>query len=135
MLFAKRFLVVLGLALVGCEIDDPCDANQREEHGVCMSTLSDAGADGSPDGGDGDAGDAGCLDDPHAYFDDPCTRHDSPTDCPCSAYICVAEQMDQEGYCSRLGCLDDETICPSGWDCLDVEAFDPRAVGGLCFRP
>lgn len=133
MLLAKRFLVVLGLALVGCEIDDPCDANYREEHGVCIPILSDAGADGSPDGGDVDAGDdAGCPDDPYAFFGEACTRQDEPTDCPCSDYVCGALNPGEDGFCTRLGCLDDETICPPEWTCFDASAYDPRATSGVC---
>jgi hypothetical protein len=47
------------------------------------------------------------------------------TDCPCGADYCALMPGQTAGYCTRTGCKEDASVCPSGWSCFDLSLFSP----------
>ena len=126
--------VVLGV--VGCDLSNHCDPGQIYEGLTCID-VPEAGTDApggdvgaEVDGDDGGAGGDGATSCP-AYqgFGDTCTV---VSQCSCGLDSC--NTFMSANYCTRSHCLADPTICPPGWTCLDVSAFDP-ATGSACLRP
>jgi len=113
--------LLVARAASGCTPDDPCDPDQIYERGLCLPAPEpDAGP--PPDAG------------PYRGFGDACMDPEDPVECVHAADVCVPIPG-MTPFCSALGCLDDPAVCPPGWDCVDVEMFDPRAVGGVCLPP
>jgi hypothetical protein len=64
-------------------------------------------------------------------FGGPCTdvaACGAPTD------YCLVRPGQSTGYCTRKGCNDDASVCPSGWSCFDLAQFDP-ASPAVCLKP
>ena len=61
----------------------------------------------------------------------PCTDVD---DCNAPTDYCAARPGQTAGYCTRQGCKDDPSVCPSGWTCFDLSRFEPGAPA-ICAKP
>jgi hypothetical protein len=114
-------LAALLLAAIAAGCGDPCDADQRYDHGLC---YSDSTEQPGPD-----AGDAGGED--IAHFGDGCTE---TSQCAAPTDHCAVRPPEEIGYCTRTGCVDDASVCPEGWTCLDLSQFDP-AQPSICQQP
>jgi len=62
-----------------------------------------------------------------AGFGDECIpdENSGSPDCPDSAPFCAAQPGSPVGTCTIQGCLEDPSVCPPTWGCLDLSAFDP----------
>lgn len=119
-------LVLVWLAVGGCDPDDPCPKGWNAVRGACVdpNARADAGTDASEDAGVCDP------DDPYSGFGDPCEEQE---DCTCAASDCNTNL----GECSRTNCLDDPSICPPDWTCFDLRPFPevPADVTSICWPP
>jgi hypothetical protein len=128
-----RLLQYLALCLIanGCADSAQCDDDQVLENDVCVAApMSD---------GDGDAAmpDATLTDAAGADADnwgDPCSDTVDHSECTGPADFCSVSPGDTEGYCSAIGCADDEGICPDGWGCLDLSIF-AEGLPSVCTEP
>jgi hypothetical protein len=129
------FSVVVALALpggLGCDVSQHCDPGQIYMHYACYDPPQ-GGADGGIDsdvdvvGNDGNDAAGACAQ--YEGFGATCTV---VSQCPCGLDSC--NTFMGANYCTRTHCLADPTICPPGWTCLDVSAFDP-ATGSACVHP
>ncbi len=115
---------IWSIVLSGC--GDECDAGWQIRNHECVRVAgADAGDAGSPEVGTqddaaGDGGDGGGL----------CTASQmgvacwQTEECTCDTDLCAA-QPGTQGFCTRTGCLQDASVCPSGWTCLDLSGMDP----------
>ena len=55
-------------------------------------------------------------------FGASCTRD---ADCSCAASYCALAPGAREGYCTKTGCKEDASLCPSGYACFDLSRFAP----------
>jgi hypothetical protein len=122
--------IACALGAWGCDLSQHCDPGQLYKDNACFD-VRDAGA-GDPDGSSadvagGDDGAASCS----AYkgFGDACTV---VSQCSCGLDSC--NTFMNSNYCTHSHCLANPSICPAGWTCMDVSAFDP-ATGSICLRP
>lgn len=104
-------------------------ANCIFTYGQVAAPVPAPGAGGTPSGGacslpGGDA----------AGFGATCTDGATSTDCPCEASYCAVQPGQTAGYCTRTGCKEDASICPSGWSCLDLSVFLPGQPS-ICRKP
>lgn len=128
---------MLVCALHGCADGADCGEGMVLETGSCF-----------PDGtgsGDGDDDDAGTGTDaatdtptpgrPSADdgFGDVCSDDVDHSDCTGAADYCGI-MSGTEGTCTTTGCAEDETVCPEGWGCFDLSAFDPT-LPSICTAP
>ncbi len=65
-------------------------------------------------------GDAGACSLPNEGFGNACKVD---ADCPCGANYCALMPGQTSGYCTKTGCKQDPSVCPSGWSCFDLSAF------------
>ena len=118
------------LPVLGCDVSTHCDPGQIYAGFACYD-VPDAGAGGADAGAVSD----GALDDssntcaPQQGFGASCT---TLSQCTCGLDQC--NTFMSANYCTHTHCLADPSICPTGWTCFDVTAFDP-ATGSLCMRP
>jgi hypothetical protein len=115
-------LTVLVPLFTGCE-DDCGSGYVRSDH-LCRAAADgggEAGAAGTP------AGAANCD---VSTFAQTCLTHD---ECECDADFC-AGFPGEEGVCTRTGCDEDESVCPSDWGCLNLASFDPT-LPTICTPP
>lgn len=61
----------------------------------------------------------------------PCTDGTTHSDCGCDATYCAVQPGTTEGMCTRTGCTEDPSLCPEGYGCLDLSAFQP-GLPSLC---
>jgi hypothetical protein len=114
----------------GCE--DQCDPGWEIKNHECVrsaaaadgasadagATGADAADDGTQEDAGGDGGDAGSQ----------CTTSQlgvacrETTECTCDTSFCAANPG-TVGFCTRTGCLQDASVCPSGWSCMDLASF------------
>lgn len=117
----------VGLSL-GCYLDDPCDEGQvfEEEVFACAPAPMDAGTStASPDAGSMDAGQVVIC---ASNFGSDCR---SSSQCGCRSDYCVIAPLEKVGFCSATHCLSDPTLCPDGFECLNVTAVAP-ALESIC---
>jgi hypothetical protein len=113
--------------LTGCE--DQCDPGWEIKNHECVrSAVADAsadagatGADAADDGTQEDAGDDGdaasqCT---ASQLGVTCMQN---SECTCDTSFCAA-QPGMVGFCTRTGCLQDASVCPTGWSCMDLASF------------
>ena len=138
----KGVTLWIGFVLVGlaCDISQHCDANQTYANHACYDVPQGGmggvgGAIGSGPGGSQGAGAGGSGGD---ALKGSCTMHEGfgvictmVSDCSCGLDSC---NTFMGNYCTHTHCLADPSICPGGWTCLDVTAFDPT-MGSVCVRP
>ena len=134
----KNAIQFLGMLLLGCSVD-PCLSNQRtDDLGFCVVAAA-AGSGGSGgmvlpgSGGAGDAGEAGsasaCVD--PSELGDTCT---SAADCHCDVNYCGIQPGETSGACTRTGCVEDPSVCPEDWSCMDLKVFNP-SLPSICVPP
>lgn len=129
---APLWLGLITLSALACDPSDPCDPGYYELHGACYPTPEeepDAGGDAGPIEDDDAGSDAEPPpSDPHEGFGDAC---EDESDCP-EALICGGEMLP---YCTQVNCMDDPSICPSTWTCLDTTGLSPDPnVTSICLR-
>jgi hypothetical protein len=111
----------------GCDLSKHCDPGQVYRDYDCFD-VPEAGTDdaAASDGGD-DAEASSCS----AYqgFGAACS---AASQCSCGLDSC--DTQPGANYCTHSHCLADPSICPPGWTCFDLSAFDP-ATGSACLRP
>lgn len=127
-----RLLTLIACAAtLSCAPEFPCDPGQRYLHRVCVDGVDLAGGgggDASAPGDGGAAGDGGACADPFAGFGQHCT---SVADCPCGLDFCL--NYGNYNFCTRTGCLGNESICPGGWFCIDTALYQPGGPA-ICFQ-
>ncbi|HEY6878795.1 MAG TPA: hypothetical protein VI299_12285, partial [Polyangiales bacterium] len=79
----------------------------------------DAGAP-SPDASTPAATDGGTCTLPNDGFGATCKVD---ADCPCAANYCALMPGQKTGTCTKTGCKDDPSLCPSGYRCFDLSVF------------
>lgn len=122
----RRWL--LGLLWIGaCELSDPCDPGQYEEHGLCRALP----VDGIDAGQDDDAGElADANTDPFAGFGTECTLQ---SECADFGLVCGESFLP---YCTRTNCLGVAQACPPSWTCLNTGGAGPDpSVTSVCIQP
>lgn len=121
----------------GCSVT-PCDDNQTtDRNGFCV-VGSTGGASGSPSTSPGGSDDAGAAGDPGSLscaqasaFGDACATN---ADCHCEVDFCAVNPGASAGVCTRTGCLEDPSICPGAWKCLDLAVFSSD-LPAICVPP
>ena len=58
----------------------------------------------------------------------PCADGTTHSDCGCDATYCAVQPGATEGMCTRTGCVEDPSLCPEGYSCLDLSAFQPGSL-------
>jgi hypothetical protein len=131
MMTRSTLLVLASVALAAgaCDPTDPCDPGQAFSNGVCVSLIDAAppAPDAAPASDDASPAADACTDD----LGSTCTSDD---DCGCVSRYCAIQPGDPDGYCTRTGCLDDPSVCPEGWGCLDLSMFFP-GLPSICTMP
>jgi hypothetical protein len=118
-------------ATLGCS--DECGEGYHLENHLCAADASD-GAGGAPDGSGGSgaagSGEAGAAGEPAC---DPTFGEDCVTssECSCDATFC-AGYPGEVGICTRTGCVEDPSVCPPDWGCMDLVAF---GLPSICTPP
>ncbi len=123
-------LVVVGAVFLGCH--DQCDPGYTLENYLCVAIPDDTasgGAAGSDDAGGGEPGTGPASCEPSTFGAD-CT---SSADCTCDSSFCAAYPGDV-GFCTRTGCLEDPSVCPTGYGCFDISALQPGQPS-ICTPP
>jgi hypothetical protein len=126
----SRFAGLTLVFFLGCSVDQPCDPGQQSnEQGFCASTMA---AGGAAAGGSGDAGAAGgaVCEDP-SNFGDQCAQS---SECNCKVDYCALQPGATTGVCTRTGCVEDGSVCPETWQCLDLSAFG-AGLPSICVPP
>jgi hypothetical protein len=112
--------LVIGLAGAGC-LSEPCDAGQTYRQGLCypgVDAQPAEGADAGPDAAAGGGSDAAA--DPFAHYGDPCAELG---ECAAPTDFCAVRPGQSIGFCTHTGCVEDSSVCPATWTCLDLSAF------------
>jgi hypothetical protein len=120
-------IVVTLLAAVGVVggCGDECGPGyERWEH-LCRAVAEEGGG-----GGDATAGAAGSMACEASTFAQTCLGAE---DCECDADFC-AGYPGEEGICTRTGCGDGPSVCPSDWNCTDLSPFGPD-LPTICTPP
>lgn len=115
----KLAIVLLLLATAACFPEGDCDRDQIPQGGICLAGVPGAtGADAAPpvDGSPPVDGDPGAV----STFGAVCTTIDQ---CGADTDVCAVIPGNAEGFCSRSGCAQDATLCPTGWVCFDASAY------------
>jgi hypothetical protein len=115
----------------GCANTATCDPDAELRNGLCLprgskakaKTPANISADGGVVQSDG-GGDLTCG--PGApetgSFGTDCTTNG---DCGCPAPVCAIQDGQAKGFCTQMGCGDDPSLCPSGWNCFDASVLNP----------
>lgn len=90
--------------------------------GIAAGVAGAAGAAGSPAGG-GSSGSG-------APFGAPCADH---AECTGETDYC-SEPPGEPRFCTRSGCVDDPSLCPDDWTCMDLSIFAP-GLPSICEPP
>ena len=105
---------IWSMLLSGCS--DECDPGWEIKNHECVRVAAaDAGGDAAGDGGDAASQ---CT---MSQLGVTCWQTE---ECTCDTDLCAA-QPGMQGFCTRTGCLQDATVCPSGWTCMDLSSMDP----------
>jgi hypothetical protein len=67
-------------------------------------------------------------------FGTVCRDGTDHVDCCDPAPYCAVQPAQSEGYCTLTGCLDDASICPSDWGCMDLSVF-AEGLPAICTAP
>ena len=114
-------LASLPVSLAGC--GERCDPGYHLEHHICyVDAVGDAGAAGA-------AGAPSCDDPSVTTFGAVCM---ADADCVCDSDFCAA-YPGQAGTCTRTGCDQDPSVCPSGYSCMDLSSFG-AGLPAICVK-
>lgn len=108
------------VALAACDDHEACDPGQQYRAGICYQDM-DAAPEAAADAG-GEAA---------AEFGDPCVE---TSECGGPTDYCAIRPGEPVGYCTRVGCIEEPSICPQDWDCLDLSVFSPE-LPAICSAP
>lgn len=128
-------LLCIGLYLVGCEAEEPCDKDQSYSEGTC-SPKSTATPDAGSTPADKDSGsemytgDGKCMEDEAAVLGHDC-KDDSG--CNCAAAYCAIMPGAAMGYCT-VHCHPTAMDCPSGYRCFDLSAVGVQGIEPFCIK-
>jgi hypothetical protein len=86
------------------------------------TTPVDSGAQSGSGSGSGSGATCTLAGGDAAGFGAPCKL---PADCTCEADYCALMPGQATGYCTKQGCKQDASLCPSGWSCFDLSLFSP----------
>jgi hypothetical protein len=112
-------VVTLLVASLGGACEDDCGPGYERAQHLCR-VIHEDGTGG--EGGFGETlGAAGTRACEMSTFAQICLTAD---DCACDADFC-AGYPGEEGICTRTGCDEDPSVCPSDWNCTDLSAFGP----------
>jgi len=126
--------IALVLGALGCDVSTHCDPGQVYMGYSCFDVVPEAGAGGSGGGADDGGGNDGSRDGstttcaPFEGFAATCT---ATSQCACGLDSC---DTFTGNYCTHTHCLAGTSICPLGWTCTDISAFDP-VTASFCARP
>ena len=123
-------LLALTLAATACDSSD-CDPGQTYRDGLCYPDPDAGPAEGSADAGSPDAAAADAAVDAFAHYGDAC---EETAGCEAPSNYCAMQPGEAVGYCTHTGCVEDETVCPGDWSCLDLSVFDPT-LPSICTPP
>ncbi len=114
-------LSVLFAALAGCS-DVECDPGQINNGEFCKTppAMPDPMAEGGAPSNE-----------PATGFGMTCS---DTSECPSPTDWCAIQPSATSGSCTRKGCLEDTTICPADWGCMDLSVFSP-ALPSICTPP
>ena len=124
----KGILLLAALAmgiLAACDPSTHCDPGQIFRDNACYDPppapviQPDASA-----ASDAESGALTCA--PYEGFGESCTAN---SQCRCGLDSC---NTFTGNYCTHTGCLQDPSICPTTWTCLDLTAM---GLGSACARP
>ena len=119
--------------LSACLPDDVCDKGFSEKSGLCFADQSASTKDSSvstdEDSGSSNDTDASSTAAPdYSHFGDACTTN---AECKEPAPACLGPL----GYCSRTQCMDDPSVCPPDFECMDISAASPDpSVTHICLK-
>jgi len=113
---AASILSLVALVCGSCGNYESCDKNQMLWMNICIPLP---GADGGPQ--DGPEHEAASCAGAAAGFGITCMR---TQDCTCGTNVCVVMPGATTGYCSKVGCLADPQVCPTGYMCFDARPFN-----------
>jgi hypothetical protein len=131
----RTFLLALCFA-TGCDIE-PCDPGQTKVWGAsCFPDMPPPppGGGGAPNGEAGGAnvaGEGGADCSPSSQFGDACA---DSSECLCATDYCAIQPGADTGSCTRSGCVEDPSVCPSDFECVDLSALDP-SLPSICVPP
>ena len=120
------------LMTIACEDDDPCDPGQVYQDGVCLGAQYTSSGTSGAAGASGDASTAGSAGAPSVgEFGTVCTDAEG---CAEPAPYCAIQLGQTEGFCTMTGCIEQPTVCPGGWDCVDLSVFR-EDLPAICYPP
>lgn len=121
-------LAVASASSLSLACSDECSEGYHLANHLCAADAGAAGAGGAPDGGGnqeaGAAGETTC----EPTFGEDCL---TSADCSCDATFC-AGYPGEVGTCTRTGCTEDPSLCPSDWGCMDLSVY---ALPSICTPP
>jgi len=145
--------MVLPLALLACEADEPCDKDEMHVQGACVADdAPSAGSSGKGSAGKGggsgsraDSGMAGkdagttdsekdsgtaaeCTEDRDDILGSDCQVDG---DCNCAAPYCAKMPGQAKGVCTVF-CEPDPDDCPEGYRCFDLSAIGVAGYEPFC---
>lgn len=110
--------LIVAAVLSGCVgQDSKCDPGQDLSNGVCFTPDAPASTV-----------DADLR---FAHFGDVCADE---TACVAPTTFCVILPGEATGYCTATGCLEDATVCPVDWGCVDLSVYGP-GLPSICGMP
>jgi hypothetical protein len=134
MTILRPLLLGAGLGLLSFACHDTCPTGYVLSQNACVLEAHEVF--NTPDSGDAgptiDAGnpDSGatpaCTD---STFGKVCLTSEN---CGCDTGTCTGINGAQ-GFCTHLGCLQDASVCPAGWSCMDASVY--QAGVSLCIPP
>jgi hypothetical protein len=128
--------MLVSFFLAGCHID-PCDPGQVKVQGAsCVPAVPPPGSgDGGPSGEAGEdpkaSRNAATNCSLSSQFGDACA---DSTDCRCLTNHCAILPGEATGSCTRTGCIEDPSVCPAGFQCVDLSSSDPN-LPSICLPP
>jgi hypothetical protein len=111
-------------AAAGCR--DRCGQGYELQNHLCVAlpSVDGGGGAGGSDGGGEEGGAPAC----EPTFGEACL---GSTECGCDATFC-AGYPGEVGVCTRTGCLEDPSVCPPDWSCMDLAEF---GLPSICVPP
>jgi hypothetical protein len=121
----------------GSETDDESldDDQEANDEGNMNDAKEDAAAQnpgGSTRGPDAATSTMDCSgEESGTEFGTPCEDDTDHSDCSCPAPYCAIQPGNDQGVCTRTGCVEEPEICPNGFRCTDLSVFAP-GLPSLC---
>lgn len=129
----KTMLILAGLTMgfmAGCDLSSYCDPGQVYKDFSCYDPPPDASIPpttmDAPVTTDMEGSEANSCK-LYEGFGDTCT---DVSQCRCGLDSCNTYM--NANYCTHTGCLENPSVCPTTWTCIDLAAF---GGGSACLRP